>query len=164
MSLDVRQVDAAAMANHDAAISAVRPPAGQEATLVSLTRSLLDAAVGAGVHLVIVGGAASLRLPGEPHTVLSKPGFLPPAVRPIAEACDAQREAVLARSDTSWSHVCPPANLAPGARTGRYRLGADTLVVGPDGTSQITMEDLAVALVDEAETRAHRGRSFTVGR
>jgi putative NADH-flavin reductase len=39
----------------------------------------------------------------------------------------------------------------------------DELLVGSDGESAISMEDYAVALVDEAETPGHIGRRFTVG-
>ena len=153
-----------ALAGHDVAISALRPPAGQEGSLVELTRSLMDAGHAAGVHLVLVGGAATLRFPdGSGETVLSRAGFLPEAVVPIARACAAQREAVLNHGFRGFSHVCPPALLAPGVRTGRYRRGSETLVVDAEGASRISMEDFAVALVDEAESRAHEGRSFTVG-
>jgi putative NADH-flavin reductase len=46
----------------------------------------------------------------------------------------------------------PPALLEPGVRTGRYRRGTDTLLVGAEGRSWISAEDLAVAAVDELET------------
>ena len=88
---------------------------------------------------------------------------LPSTVRPIAQACQAQRDAVLSTGGEGWSHICPPASLEPGRRTGRYRLGTDTLVMGEDGRSAISVEDFAIAIVDEAESRAHAGRSFTVG-
>ncbi|MGW1745760.1 hypothetical protein ACWCRD_09100 [Streptomyces sp. NPDC002092] len=46
------------------------------------------------------------------------------------------------------SHVClsPPALLEPGVRTGRYRRGTDTLLIGADGRTWISAEDLAVAV------------------
>ena len=47
-------------------------------------------------------------------------------------------------------------------RTGRYRLGSDTLLIDDNGDSQISMEDLAVALVDEAENRNYSRTRFTV--
>jgi putative NADH-flavin reductase len=53
--------------------------------------------------------------------------------------------------------------LEPGVRTGVYRVGADELLVTADGSSAISMEDLAVALVDEAETPKHHRTRFTVG-
>lgn len=41
--------------------------------------------------------------------------------------------------------------LEPGERTGRYRRGTTTLLTGSDGTSRISVEDLAVAALDELE-------------
>ena len=52
--------------------------------------------------------------------------------------------------------------LTPGERMGRYRLGSDTLLVDEKGDSQISMEDFAVALIDEAENRKHTKARFTV--
>lgn len=47
--------------------------------------------------------------------------------------------------------------------TGRYRLGTDTLVVDESGVSRISMEDFAMAVLDEAEVPKHVRRAFTVG-
>ena len=60
-----------------------------------------------------------------------------------------------------WSYVSPGALLEPGERTGRYRLGEDELLVGEDGRSRITMEDFAIAMLDEAEHPRHARRRFT---
>lgn len=155
------------IAGHDLAVSAVRPPDGQEDLLVPLTRSLLAAAAEAAVRIVLVGGAASLLLPDHGgHTVLTAPGFLPDAVVPIARACQAQYELCLAEDRAEdradWSYLCPPAVLAPGHRTGRYRLGADALLCDAQGNAAISMEDFAVALLDEAETPRHVRKRFTV--
>ncbi|MGR7001911.1 hypothetical protein ACU686_34235 [Yinghuangia aomiensis] len=59
--------------------------------------------------------------------------------------------------------MSPAAILEPGARTGVFRLGADELVVDADGVSAISMEDLAVALLDEAEHPKHHRTRFTLG-
>ncbi len=151
------------MAGHDLAISAVRPPDGQEEILVPLTRSVLEAASVAGVPVLVVGGAASLKLPDRNGTtVLTAPGFLSEAVVPIARACQDQFELCAAETQAQWSYLCPPAMLVPGQRTGRYRLGADTLLVDEAGDSTISMEDFAVALIDEAETPHHPMARFTV--
>ena len=59
--------------------------------------------------------------------------------------------------------LSPSALFAAGERTGKFRLGGDSLLTGADGKSWISYEDFAVALLDEIETPAHvRGR-FTVG-
>lgn len=151
------------MAEHDLAISALRPPEGQEGLLSGLTGAVLDAAADAGVRVQIVGGAASLKVPdGSGETVLTAPDFLPPEWRPIALASQAQYELCLAESRVDWAYLAPPAMLVPGARSGNYRTGTDTLVVDEDGTSQIAMEDFAVAMLDEGETPQHHRARFTV--
>lgn len=53
--------------------------------------------------------------------------------------------------------------LEPGDRTGQYRLGTNALVVNERGESRISMEDFAVAMLDEAENPKHIRRAFTVG-
>ncbi|GEL20965.1 hypothetical protein PA7_48020 [Pseudonocardia asaccharolytica DSM 44247 = NBRC 16224] len=61
-----------------------------------------------------------------------------------------------------WAYLSPPALLEPGEHTGRYRLGSDELLVDAEGNSMISMEDLAVALLDEAEQPEHQRTRFTV--
>ncbi len=51
--------------------------------------------------------------------------------------------------------------MVPGERTGHYRVGSDTLVVDADGNSAISMEDFAVAMIDEAEAPHHIKARFT---
>lgn len=151
------------MAGYDLAISALRPPDGQEEALIALTRAVLNASAHSGVRVLVVGGAASLKLANRNGTtVLTEPGFLPEAVMPIAQACQKQYELCAAETHAQWSYLCPPAMLMPGERTGRYRLGSDTLLVEANGESRISMEDFAVALIDEAETPQHNMARFTV--
>ncbi len=157
---DLEQV----IADHDLVISALRPPEGEEPKLVELTAAVVEAARASGTRFIIVGGAAPLRLPDSPeHTVLTAPGFLPESFVPIATACQRQNDWVLPRLGDLGSYICPPAMLAPGTRTGAYRVGDETLVTDPDGNSRISMEDFAVAALDEAEHPNHTGCRFTVG-
>lgn len=152
------------MKGQDLLISALRPPEGHEDTLVALTRSVLDGAAVAGVRVLLVGGAARLLLPGRNgETVLSAPDFLPASAVSIARACQAQYELCLGETRVDWTYLSPAAMLEPGYRTGRYRLGSDTLVADESGTSRISMEDFAVAMLDEAEEQKHIRRAFTVG-
>jgi putative NADH-flavin reductase len=48
-------------------------------------------------------------------------------------------------------------------RTGRFRIGGDQPVLDAEGRSRISMEDSAVALVDEAELPRFVQRRFTIG-
>ncbi|NEA30378.1 NAD(P)H-binding protein [Streptomyces sp. SID13031] len=147
----------------DVLISATRPVAGQEDELAIAAKGLVSGLAGSDTRLVIVGGAASLTVPGDAGTmVVDAPGF-PAELRPIALACNEQLQVVRGSSGVDWAYVSPPAVLEPGTRTGEYRVGRDELLVGDDGESYISMEDFAVALLDEAERPKHHRTRFTVG-
>ncbi|WP_170763511.1 NAD(P)-dependent oxidoreductase [Ruegeria lacuscaerulensis] len=155
---------AAAMSGHDLAISSLRTPAGREGEVVALTQSVLDGAACAGIRIIIVGGAARLRLPnGSPHTVLSDPDFLPDSIVPTARASFAQSELCQSNDNANWTYASPSALLQPGKRRGSYRIGTDTLLIDGNGNSEISMEDFAVALVDEAQNAHFTRTSFTAG-
>jgi uncharacterized protein len=66
-------------------------------------------------------------------------------------------------TDVQWTYISPPARIEPGDRTGVYRTGESQVVADDEGQSMITMEDYAVAVIDEAEDPRHTGRRFTVG-
>lgn len=162
---DARDTEAIAtlLDAQDFAVCALRPPAGRENELAALTQSVINATDRKQVPLLIVGGAASLNIPeANGHTVLTAPGFLPPSTLPIARASFAQYQVFAESAHAGQTYLCPPAMLMPGERTGRYRTGASELLVDSNGVSQISMEDFAVALLDEAENPKHSGERFTV--
>jgi putative NADH-flavin reductase len=64
--------------------------------------------------------------------------------------------------DVRWTYVSPPARIAPGERRGAYRRGQDELVVDSQGASAISMEDFAVAIIDEIERPQSIRQRFTV--
>ena len=76
-------------------------------------------------------------------------------------AADALAVFQASTGDVDWSYVSPGALLEPGERTGSYRVGGDELLTDADGQSRITMEDFAIAMLDEAETPKHSRRRFT---
>jgi putative NADH-flavin reductase len=141
----------------DAIVAAARPAPGEEHTVAATTTALLDAA---GTRILVVGGAAPLRVPGG-GLVLDDPRYVPPEYRAIASASAAQLDVCRAHP-ADWVYLSPPAVLEPGSRTGVYRRGTTTLLVRPDGTSRISAEDLAAAVVDELENPGP-DRHFTVG-
>lgn len=156
--------DVAALSiGQDVVVSATRPAAGHESDLVTTAKALLAGLDGAGARLLVVGGAATLTIPGgDGATVLDDPRYLPVAARSIALACVDQLDVLRGDGGTDWTYLSPPALLQPGERTGTYRVGGDELLVDAEGNSMISMEDLAVALLDEAEHPAHRRVRFTV--
>jgi putative NADH-flavin reductase len=68
-----------------------------------------------------------------------------------------------AEMDVEWTFLSPSAVLKPGSRTGKFRLGSDQLLVNANGQNRISVEDYAVALLDELETPQHIRQRFTVG-
>lgn len=152
------------LTGHDAVISALRPLEGSEYLLPLMTAAVLSAAASSAVRAMIVGGAARLRVPGaEGHTVLTAPGFLPADIVPIARACQAQYERCLDEPSAEWTYASPAAVLQAGERTGRFRMGSDTLVTDDAGVSRISLEDFAVALIDELEAPKYVRNAFTLG-
>jgi putative NADH-flavin reductase len=144
----------------DVAISAYGPGTGDVNDLLTATRSLM-----AGLHkadvrrLIFVGGAGSLLV--SPGTDLIDSGHLPEEYKAIAIA---HRDALnlLRESDLAWTYFSPPGFIAPGERTGKFRLGDDALLTDEQGNSRISAEDYAVALVDELESPKHVRQRFTI--
>ncbi|MET8799621.1 NAD(P)H-binding protein [Nocardia sp. NPDC004568] len=146
----------------DAVVGATRAPAGREHTVAASTTALLDAAKGSGVRILVVGGAAPLWNPRDPgRLVLDSPEYVPESIRAVAQASVTQLEVCRAHP-ADWVYLSPPALLRPGLRTGSYRRGTTTLVADAAGLSEISAEDLAVAVLDELEN-AGGDRQFTVG-
>ncbi len=57
----------------------------------------------------------------------------------------------------------PVSRTVAGATNGKVSLGNDQLLVGATGKSQISVQDCAVAMIDELGRPAHLRRHFTVG-
>ncbi|MDX6258782.1 MAG: uncharacterized protein QOH84_470 [Kribbellaceae bacterium] len=115
----------------------------------------LIASVG-GARLMVVGGAGSLVVNGK--RLVDSPDF-PEIYKAealvVAGVLDTLRATAV---DVNWTMLSPAQVIAPGSRTGTFRLGLDE----PVG-DHISAEDFAVALLDEIETPAHLRRRFTLG-
>jgi putative NADH-flavin reductase len=72
-------------------------------------------------------------------------------------------ERLRAEPDLDLTFLSPSADFAPGERTRHFRLGGDQLLRDAQGKSHISMEDFAIAMVDEVEQPAHNRQRFTVG-
>ncbi|MFF0265428.1 NAD(P)-dependent oxidoreductase [Kribbella sp. NPDC004536] len=122
------------------------------------------------VRLIVVGGAASLEL--EPGQVFADSDELLRAAtdgfglpREYAAAMRGHGDALnlFRTSNRLWTYLSPAIEIAPGERTGRFRIGTDQPVVDADGRSRISVEDAAVAVLDEAELPRFVQRRFTIG-
>jgi putative NADH-flavin reductase len=126
------------------------------------TLSIVAAMRAAGVKRILaVGGAGSLEVaPGVIN--FDRPDF-PPEYQGGARATAQIKDLLRAEKDLDWTFLCPSHSIAPGERTGKFRLGGDQLLVAADGVSRISVEDYAVAMIDELENPKHTGHRFTVG-
>ncbi len=163
---DVDATDPAAvatlLAGHDVGVGATRPPAGREHQAAVVTHALLAAHAEAGVRFVMVGGSGSLLVPGGADLVADDQRWVPPQIHDLARSAVDQLELCRQDTDTDWTYITPSALMEPRLRTGHYRTGTDELLVDPDGRSYVSMEDMAVAILDEIEAPAHRRQRFTV--
>lgn len=111
-------------------------------------------------RLLVVGGAGSLEVaPGQ--QVLDQAGF-PDEYRAGAEAMRSVLHTLREERELDWTYLSPAAHLVPGERSGRFRVGGDQLLVDAQGESKISVQDFAVALIDELEHPAHTRQRFTV--
>ncbi|HYW55614.1 MAG TPA: NAD(P)-dependent oxidoreductase [Polaromonas sp.] len=163
-ALDANQV-AEAVTGHDAVISAYNPgwsePKIHDVHLQA-SDAIVEGVKKAGVkRLLVVGGAGSLYVaPGV--QLVDTPEF-PPQYKQGALAAREALNRLQKENTLDWSFVSPPIGLAPGERTGKYRLGADELLPGQGGQpAGISVPDLAVSIVDEIEAPRHVQKRFTV--
>lgn len=149
----------------DVVISAIRPPSGDEKGSASdTTEALLRGMRKTDVRLLAMGGAATLVVPDSGgRTVIEDANYLSPEFRHVGQASVDQLEVFRAETEVDWAYLSPSATFKPGTRIGSYRMGKDKLLVDAEGNSKLSMEDAAVALLDEAEKPKHHRERFTVG-
>jgi putative NADH-flavin reductase len=124
---------------------------------------LVDAARHAGANaprLMFVGGASSLIDTDGKVMVDKMPGGGPDSVfYMMKEELDYLRTV----KDVSWTVLTPAGDIHAGKRTGKFRLGTDTIIKDASGNSSISEEDFAVAMIDEAHAPKHIRERFTLG-
>ncbi|KOR76847.1 NAD(P)-dependent oxidoreductase [Paenibacillus solani] len=149
-----------AIQGHDAVISAFGPKFGQEEELLAAARTIVEGTKRGGVsRLLIVGGAGSL-ISDTGVPLMDTPEF-PGEIRPLARA-HADAYDIYKESDLEWTYVSPAAVIEPGKRTGQFRIGMDRLVTDESGSSRISVEDFAVAMIDELDDPQFIKSRFTV--
>ena len=166
---DVADVDAIAKLaeGRDAVISAYNPGWMNPDIARLITENypkILEAAKKSGVkRLLIVGGAGTLFC--APGLRVVDSGAIPEeimgGVRPLG---DFYLNILMNEQDIDWTFFSPAGAFdEKGERTGKFRLGKDDLIVDENGQSHISVQDYAVAMVDELEKEEHHKERFTIG-
>ncbi|HET8910815.1 MAG TPA: NAD(P)-dependent oxidoreductase [Ktedonobacteraceae bacterium] len=163
LALDSREQDyiAKAVSGHDIVVNAIGPSNSEPSSiLVEVANALVEGLKLADVdRLLVSGGAGSLEVsPGV--RLVDTPDF-PAGWKDVALAhCEAL--AIYQASSLDWTYLSPAAMIAPGERTGKFRTGTDGVLADEEGLSNISVEDFAIALVDEIEAPRFIRRQFTV--
>lgn len=161
-ALDAAQV-AAAVEGHDAVVDSYNPGWSEPRihdVFLQGTRAIVDGVKRSGVkRVLIVGGAGSLFV--APGVQLVDTPHFPAEYKQGALAAREALNQIRAETALEWTFLSPAALLAPGPRTGKFRIGADELLMDGDKPAGLSVADLAVAIVDEMETPKHIRKRFT---
>lgn len=126
-------------------------------------RSIEKAVEASGVkRFLVVGGAGSLYAPD--NTQLVDGASFPEAFKPGALAARDYLAEISKNGTLDWTFFSPAIEMhqgMAGVRKGTYRTALDTPVFDENGRSILSVEDVAVALVDELEQNKFVRKRFT---
>lgn len=142
----------------DVVVATLSPRGDMAGRLVEMYGELAKLSAEVGARYVQVGGFSSLRpAPDQPRFV---EGEIPEQYR--AEALEGEATRVLlaeqAPEGLDWVFVSPAGgygSFAPGERTGTYRVGGEIALFDPQGGSNVSGADFALAIVDEIDNPTH---------
>ena len=125
-------------------------------------RSIEKAAEQAFVkRLIVIGGAGSLYVDGK--QIVDGDDF-PEQFKAGATAARDYLNEIKNNKALDWTYFSPAIEMHAGIKTGRtgiYRVGWDAPVFDQHGGSKLSVEDLAVAIVDELENHRFSRQRFT---
>lgn len=152
---------------HDAVLSAYNPGWGNPDIyneFLEGAKTIQQAVKKSGVkRYLVVGGAGSLEV--SPGVQLVDTPEFPATWKKGALAARDYLTWIRDEKDLDWTFLSPAIQMhlgTSGIRKGTYRTGVDQPVFDAEGESKISVEDLAVALLDETEKGRFLKRRFTV--
>lgn len=150
----------------DVVVSAVSPRGDMVGKVEGVVTDLVSRLAGTPTRLGYIGGASSLLTEeGGPRLWDVSKDHVPDEVRPeIETGLNALAQLDESPESLDWFYVSPPEEFGSWldtSSTGGYTLGGDVLLRNADGTSTISADDLALAIVDEIEAPAHHRKRFT---
>ena len=112
-------------------------------------------------RFITVGGAGSLFIDG--NQLVDSPDF-PADIKPGATAARDYLNKIKENTVLDWTFFSPAIEMHPGTagvRVGKYRTALENPVFNEEGRSVLSVEDVAVVLVDELEQNNHIRERFT---
>lgn len=159
---DVLELTKGDLAGFDAVISAFAAWTPETFGLhKKVAKHLADALSGTKTRLLVIGGAGTLYVDDKQTMVMDTPSF-PAGYMGVAKATAESFFELKGRTGVLWTYVSPAGDYdANGARTGRYVLGGDNLILNSKNESYISYADLALAVIDELKNGAFVQKRFT---
>ena len=159
---DVFELTKADLAGFDAVISAFA--AWSEETFPlhkKVAAHLVNLLEGTNTRLIVVGGAGTLFVDSKGTMVMDTPDF-PATYMGVAKATAESYFELKGSTNVLWTYVSPAGDYdANGARTGKYVLGGDDLILNSKNESYISYADLALAIIDELKNKKFMQKRFT---
>ncbi len=126
-----------------------------------MTQHIAELLSGTQTRLLVIGGAGTLYVDDKQTMVMDTPGC-PPEYMGVARATAESFFELKTKSDVLWTYVSPAGDYdADGARTGKYVLGGDNMILNSQNESYISYADLALAVIDELKNGAFVQKRFT---
>ena len=160
---DIFELTKADLTGFDAVISAFA--AWSEETFPlhkKVAAHLVNLLEGTNTRLIVVGGAGTLFVDSKGTMVMDTPDF-PATYMGVAKAtAESYFELKGSTNVLFWTYVSPAGDYdANGARTGKYVLGGDDLILNSKNESYISYADLALAIIDELKNKKFIQKRFT---
>jgi len=159
---DVFELGKADLVGFDAVISAFAAWTPETFGLhKKVAKHLADVLSGTKTRLLVIGGAGTLYVDDKQTMVMDTPSF-PAEYMGVAKATAESFFELKDRTGVLWTYVSPAGDYdANGARTGKYVLGGDNLILNSKNESYISYADLALAVIDELKNGAFVQKRFT---
>ncbi|MGM5631460.1 NAD(P)H-binding protein [Apibacter raozihei] len=112
-------------------------------------------------RLIMIGGAGTLKVDGK--QLVDNSDF-PSSIVSGARSCRDYFNVLKNDIYLNWTYFAPAPEMNPNVNTGRtgnYRLGSDSPVTDENGISRISVEDTAVAVLDEVNNKQFIKKLFT---
>lgn len=160
---DVFNLTTADIQDFDVLICSYNAPEGEEEEHVQVMKHLVDILKGTDVRLFVVGGAGSLYVDSKLTTHLFESDEFPDEFKPTSINMSAGLDYLKNSDGVRWTYLSPSKDfLLNGARTGKYKVGQEQLLISKYGKSEISMADYAIAMLDEIEEPEHQQQRYTV--
>lgn len=151
--------------NMDVVVVAMGPSRNKDDNaprLEATYKSIVAACKSTSTRAMFVGGAgSSIVAPGQ--MVVDLPGFPDFVKNEAMQHVEALAYLRTMDDSFSWTSLSPPQMIQPGTKTGKYRTGKDDLIKAEDGSSTISAEDFAVAMLDILSKDNQENGRITVG-